>query len=131
VTIDLQDPTPAASARVPAGLVIDRVVAHPLRTRLAVTQRTSQGDHPAIELLVVEVFTRDGLVGIGEGLARRGSRAYAALVDDVLAPRLLGRPAWDRRGAWRAMRAALTGRPGGQLYEAMAAIDIALWDLAG
>ena len=29
------------------------------------------------------------------------------------------------------MRATLTGRPGGQLVEAIAAIDIALWDLVG
>ena len=29
------------------------------------------------------------------------------------------------------MRAALSGRPGGQIVEAIAAVDIALWDIAG
>jgi len=94
-------------------------------------QRTSQGDYPSVEILVVEVLTRDGLVGFGEGLARRGAKGYAALVDEVLAPRLVGRDAWDRRALWRAMRGGLSGRPGGQLVEAIAAVDIALWDLAG
>jgi hypothetical protein len=40
---------------------------HPLRATLAKAQRTSQGDYPAIELVVVEVVTSDGVVGFGEG----------------------------------------------------------------
>src|SRR3712207_2768572 len=72
-------------------LVIERVHAHPLQARLPKTQRTSQGDYATVEILVVEVETRDGLVGIGEGLARRGARAYAGFVDEILAPSLIGR----------------------------------------
>ena len=34
------------------------VVAHPLRAVLAKAQRTSQGDYPAIEIVVVEVTTQ-------------------------------------------------------------------------
>lgn len=106
-------------------------MAHPLRAALPRTQRTSQADYAAVEILVVEVETRCGLVGIGEGLARYGARGYAAFVDEILAPRLVGRDAWSRRALWQAMRAGLSGRPGGQLVEAIAAVDIALWDLAG
>jgi L-alanine-DL-glutamate epimerase-like enolase superfamily enzyme len=112
-------------------LRIARIEAHPLRAVLAKAQRTSQGDYPAIEIVVVEIETDDGLVGWGEGLARRGARGYAALIDEVIAPRLTGKDARDRRALWRAMRAPLTGRPGGQLVEAIAAVDIALWDIAG
>jgi D-galactarolactone cycloisomerase len=111
--------------------IIRRVTAYPLRVTLPKAQRTSQGDFPAVEILVVEVETESGIVGIGEGLARRGSRGYAALVDDVLTPLLLGQDARDRRKLWRAMRGALTGRPGGQLVEAISALDIAFWDIAG
>ena len=32
----------------------------------------------------------DGIVGYGEGLARRGAAAYARFIDEVLAPRLIG-----------------------------------------
>ena len=111
-------------------LTIEQVIAHPLRARLPKPQRTSQGDYASIELVVVEV-TADGLTGWGEGLARRGVAGYAHLIETVLAPQIVGRGAHDRRALWRAMRATLTGRPGGQIVEAIAAVDIALWDLAG
>lgn len=110
---------------------IEKVVAHPLRAILPKVQRTSQGDYPAIELLVVEVVTADGVVGFGEGLCRRGAAGYARLVEEALTPRLLGKDPADRRTLWKTMRGALSGRPGGQLVEAISAIDIALWDIAG
>ena len=34
---------------------ISKVVAHPLRATLPKVQRTSQGDYPAIEIVVVEI----------------------------------------------------------------------------
>ncbi|SEF42832.1 mandelate racemase/muconate lactonizing enzyme family protein [Bosea lathyri] len=110
---------------------IAKITSHPLRAVLEKTQRTSQGDYPAIELVVVEVTTSDGVVGFGEGLARRGAAGYARLIDDVLTPRLIGRDPADRRALWKTMRAALSGQPGGQLVEAISAVDIALWDIAG
>jgi D-galactarolactone cycloisomerase len=110
---------------------IAKVTAHPLRAALPTAQRTSQGDYAAIEIVVVEVETRDGLTGFGECLARRGATAYAAFIDGVLAPILAGEDALDRRRLWSKMRAVLSGRTGGMLIEAIAGIDIALWDIAG
>ncbi|WP_291298290.1 mandelate racemase/muconate lactonizing enzyme family protein [Elioraea sp.] len=112
-------------------LLITRVTAHPLRATLATAQRTSQGDWPALEIVVVEVETACGLTGIGECLARRGAAGYARFIDAALTPKLIGRSAHDRRALWAAMRGTLTGRTGGMLIEAIAGIDIALWDLAG
>ncbi|MFJ5367785.1 mandelate racemase/muconate lactonizing enzyme family protein [Bosea sp. CER48] len=110
---------------------IAKVDVHPLRATLPKVQRTSQGDYPAIEIVVVEVQTEDGTVGFGEGLCRRGAAGYARFIEEALVPRLIGRDAADRRALWKAMRAALSGRPGGQVVEAIAAVDIALWDIAG
>lgn len=110
---------------------ITQIVAHPLRAVLAKAQRTSQGDYPAIEIVVVEVTTSDGITGFGEGLARRGAAGYARFIDEALSPRLIGKDPADRRALWKLMRGALSGQPGGQIVEAIAAIDIALWDIAG
>jgi galactonate dehydratase len=110
---------------------IARIDVHPLRATLPKVQRTSQGDYPAIEIVVVEVETEDGTIGFGEGLCRRGAAGYARFIEEALVPRLIGRDAADRRALWKAMRAALSGRPGGQVVEAIAAVDIALWDIAG
>ncbi len=110
---------------------IARIDVHPLRATLPKVQRTSQGDYPAIELVVVEVETEDGTTGFGEGLCRRGAAGYARFIEEALVPRLIGRDGADRRALWKAMRAALSGRPGGQVVEAIAAVDIALWDIAG
>ncbi len=110
---------------------IARIDVHPLRATLPKVQRTSQGDYPAIEIVVVEVETEDGTIGFGEGLCRRGAAGYARFTEDALVPRLIGRDAGDRRALWKAMRASLSGRPGGQVVEAIATVDIALWDIAG
>jgi galactonate dehydratase len=115
----------------PDGGPIARVAAHPLRAVLPVVQKTSQGDWQSIEIVIVEIETAEGIVGVGECLARRGAVAYARLIEEVLAPLIVGESALDRRRHWQRMRAVLTGRPGGMLIEAIAGIDIALWDIAG
>lgn len=112
-------------------LVIREVRVHPLRVRLPKAQKTSQALWEALEIVVVEVETSDGIVGIGEALARNGAAGYARFISDALVPRLIGQDAQDRRRLWKLMRSTLTGRPGGQIVEAIAAIDIALWDIAG
>jgi D-galactarolactone cycloisomerase len=110
---------------------IVRVTAYPLRAVLPSPQRTSQGDWTSIEIVVVEVETAGGMVGLGECLARRGAVAYARFIEDVFAPLLIGESAFDRRRLWRRLRSVLTGRTGGMLVEAIAGVDIALWDVAG
>jgi D-galactarolactone cycloisomerase len=112
-------------------LTISAVRAIPLTARMQAGTRTSQGDFGAVSIVLVEVRTADGLLGYGECLGRFGARAYAELINTVLAPRLLGQSAFDIRRLWQQMRAALTGRAGGMLLEAIAGVDIALWDLVG
>jgi D-galactarolactone cycloisomerase len=110
---------------------IARIATHPLRVTLPTAQVTGQATFAAIEIVIVEIETKSGLVGWGECLARRGSAAYADFIDEVIAPVLIGRDALDRRRLWKAMRAPLSGRIGGMQIEALAGCDIALWDIAG
>lgn len=107
------------------------MIAHPLKCKLPKTQTTGARAFPEIELVIVEIVTQDGIVGWGECLGRTGSVAYAAIVEKLLAPLLIGRDSADIAALHGEMRRVLSGRSGGMLLEAIAGVDIALWDIAG
>ena len=80
--------------------------------------------------LIVEIFTDQGLVGIGN--AALCPLVSKNLIDAYLAPLLIGADPWDVEFLWQHMyRKTLPfGRKGIALV-AISAIDIALWDLMG
>lgn len=89
-------------------------------------------DEP-IHLLVVEIETKGGIVGMGYlHLLLPATRTVEACVHEVLKPRLLGRDATEIEGIWADLyRATHTvGRMGIVLF-AMSAVDVALWDALG
>ena len=110
---------------------IKSVRAIPLTAAMEEGTRTSQGEFGAVSIVLVVLTTEDGITGVGECLARFGPRAYASFINEVLAPKLVGQSAFDIRRHWQQMRAALSGRSGGMLVEAIAGVDIALWDAVG
>ena len=75
---------------------------------------------------LVKITTEDGLVGWGEGAA-------ASLIDELLAPLIIGGDPMQRGGLWERMFHALYNANifVGLAGSALSAIDIALWDLAG
>lgn len=83
-----------------------------------------------IDTVLVRVRTEDGVAGWGEAKAPVGGRATAAIVDDLLAPIVVGtrldeiRVTWDRMYAGMRVR----GHDSGFWLEAIAGVDIALWD---
>ena len=92
----------------------------------------------AQDTIVVEIETDDGLTGIGETdlnawIARACIEAPATnTMDRGLKAMLLGRDASDPEALWRELYvgSAMTGRRGA-VVNAIGAIDIALWDIAG
>jgi L-alanine-DL-glutamate epimerase-like enolase superfamily enzyme len=91
--------------------------------------------HGAIdsEELITLTLHAEGLVGHGYSYTiGRGGRAIQALIEHDLAPLLLGQDARDIQGLWKLMwqRLLYVGR-GGLASFAIAAVDIALWDLYG
>lgn len=84
------------------------------------------------ELVTVEVQA-DGATGHGYAYTiGRGGRAVQSLIDHDLAPLLIGNDADDIERLWSLMwqRLLYVGR-GGLVAFAVAAVDIALWDLRG
>jgi L-alanine-DL-glutamate epimerase-like enolase superfamily enzyme len=84
------------------------------------------------ELILVEVAA-GGLVGHGYAYTiGRGGRAIQALIEHDLAPLVVGEDAAEVERLWERMwRALLYVGRGGLLAFAVAAVDIALWDLRG
>jgi L-alanine-DL-glutamate epimerase-like enolase superfamily enzyme len=86
----------------------------------------------AIELVLVDVTAADGCTGSGYTytLGRGGSALRALLVDEI-GPQLLGQDPGSPAALWRPLWMSLqrVGR-GGAVAVALAAADVALWDLA-
>jgi L-rhamnonate dehydratase len=80
--------------------------------------------------LVVEVFTDDGLLGIGN--AALAPQVTKQVIDLYLKPLLIGRDPWDIEFLWQTMyrKTMAFGRKGIGMV-AISAIDIALWDILG
>src|SRR6266550_1208626 len=80
--------------------------------------------------LICEVFTDNGLVGIGN--AALAPNVTKQLIDLYLKPLLIGADPWDTEFLWQHMyrKTMAFGRKGIALV-AISAVDIALWDLLG
>lgn len=110
---------------------ITDVIAHPLSQTLPKPTVTSWGSYTKVSIVLVEVRTDAGLIGVGETLARFSPKAYADLIETSLKPRIVGQDARNIGALWQSMRRSLSGRAGGMLIEAIAGVDIALWDIMG
>jgi L-rhamnonate dehydratase len=80
--------------------------------------------------LVVEIFTDDGYVGIGN--AALAPHVTKQVIDLYLKPLLIGQDPWDTELLWQHMyrKTMAFGRKGIGMT-GISAVDIALWDLLG
>lgn len=119
-------------------LTIKRVTTRVYRCPLNTPVVTSFGIMKDRPMLLVEVEALDGSTGLGEvwcNFPAVGAEHRARLVDSVLAPLVMSRPFGSPREAFEflcsktAVLAIQSGEPG-PFAQAIAGIDIALWDLA-
>lgn len=108
-----------------------KVEAYPLSTKLESPQITSQGSYKVVSICLVRIITDTGIEGVGECLARFGPTAYAELITKLFAPALIGEDPTSIGYLRDKLRRLLNGRSGGILFEALAGVDIALWDILG
>lgn len=112
--------------------MIERLETAYYRLPLAAMGDAGHGAIDSEELITVALHA-DGLVGWGYAYTiGRGGRAIQALIEHDLAPWLSGQDASQVEALWAAMwrRLLYVGR-GGLASFAIAAVDIALWDLRG
>lgn len=83
-----------------------------------------------VEVIAVDLTDADGRTGLGFSYALKGGgRLAVAAARELAADHVIGKPADAPMATWRAMNASLNRLGRGLHYLAMAAIDVALWDL--
>ncbi len=94
--------------------------------------RWSEHDKPTQHSAFVRVHTDDGLVGIGEASPMQGGIASLVIVKHHVAPALISADPLDHAVLQdKLLHSLVKLGPEGALAGALAAIDIALWDLKG
>ncbi len=85
------------------------------------------------QAVLVRIETDQGLTGWGECHAPEAPRVHQAIVTDLLAPVLLGQNALEVEPLWEKLYSTerLRGYSTGFYTEAIAGVDLALWDLLG
>jgi L-alanine-DL-glutamate epimerase-like enolase superfamily enzyme len=91
------------------------------------------GPFPTFFATLVEVTTDTGITGVGECIVRKAPQVTKRIVEEILAPVVIGRDPWDVEGLWQEMFDQLRrwGHSRGFFLEAMSGVDIALWDILG
>jgi len=92
----------------------------------------SPDEKPQQHSAFVLIHTDDGLTGIGEASPMQGGRASLGMIRDDIAPLLIGQDPLDHAVLLdQALHTLVKLGPEGALTGALAALDIALWDLKG
>lgn len=83
--------------------------------------------------VVLKVTTRNGVVGWGETYGLTSPEVIGLFLDDLIAPLVRGRDPFDVEVIWEDLYDILRvrGYGGGFYLDAVAALDIALWDICG
>ena len=89
--------------------------------------------HGYTQATLVKISTDQGLTGWGECHAPAAPRVHQAVVSDLLAPILMGQDARDVEPLWEKMYSSqrTRGYSNGFFTEAIAGVDLALWDILG
>jgi len=97
---------------------------------LVMFREASMGNFAFHGWVLVEIFTDNGLVGLGD--AALSPLVTKACIDTYLKPLLIGADPWDIEFLWQQMyrRTMAFGRKGVGMT-AISAVDIALWDILG
>lgn len=109
---------------------ITAIRATPVNIPLEVPFLWSVGTYPGTTKVIIEVVTDEGLVGLGEA----PSASCEAVVNDSMAPRLIGADVFDLEACERVCVPdvkADANTAGGSALRAFGGIEMALWDLRG
>ena len=86
---------------------------------------------PGRNYVTVKIETTDGVHGVGDGTLNGRELAVASYLEDHLLPLIMGRDPDDIEDIWQMFYKGAYWRRGPVTMAAIAAIDVALWDIKG
>ena len=86
---------------------------------------------PARNFVTLKIVTRSGVTGIGDATLNGRELAVASYLKDHLVPNLIGRDAGRIEDIWQFFYRGAYWRRGPVTMTALAAVDVALWDILG
>ena len=84
---------------------------------------------PARNFVTLKITTADGLYGIGDGTLNGRELSVASYLQDHVVPCLMGRDSERIEDTWQFLYRGAYWRRGPVTMSAIAAVDVALWDL--
>lgn len=86
---------------------------------------------PGRNFVTVKVTTEDGVYGLGDATVNGRELAVVTYLDEHVIPCLIGRDANTIEDIWQYLYKGVYWRRGPITMAAVAAIDMALWDIKG
>ena len=86
---------------------------------------------PARNFVTLKIDTRSGVYGLGDATLNGRELAVASYLKDHLVPNLIGRDAGRIEDTWQFFYRGAYWRRGPVTMTAIAAVDVALWDILG
>ena len=86
---------------------------------------------PGRNFVTLKIVTDDGIVGYGDGTLNGRELAVASYLRDHVAPLLIGRDPHRIEDTWQYLYLGAYWRRGPVTMAAIAAVDVALWDIKG
>ena len=86
---------------------------------------------PGRNFVTLKLTTQDGITGLGDATLNGRELAVASYLQDHVAPLLIGRDARRIEDTWHYLYKGAYWRRGPVTMTAIAAVDTALWDIAG
>src|SRR5215469_10673067 len=86
---------------------------------------------PGRNFVTLKIVTDEGVYGIGDATLNGREKAVVAYLEDHVCPLLIGRDARQIEDIWQLLYRGAYWRRGPVTMRAIAAVDVALWDIKG
>src|ERR1700758_4939140 len=86
---------------------------------------------PGRNFVTLKIFTDEGIYGLGDGTLNGRELSVASYLTDHILPCILGRDPFETEDIWQYLYRGAYWRRGPVTMAAIAAVDVALWDIKG